>query len=151
MPHVNRRNESNNSRSGVSTLQMVLLLSSMMLYGCSCYTDKSSSSLRISGVVSSLGSSIASCHNREISLPPWNIRGGGQEGDVEEEAAGRELSGIQLALAGAAATMVVDISMHPIDCIKTLQQSHEGIGLSMLAAAQTIWKTKRLFSGLSMH
>jgi solute carrier family 25 S-adenosylmethionine transporter 26 len=45
----------------------------------------------------------------------------------------------KLALAGALATMVSDVAMHPIDCIKTLQQSDEGMGLSMLGAAQGIF------------
>jgi hypothetical protein len=35
--------------------------------------------------------------------------------------------------------MVSDVAMHPIDCIKTLQQSDEGMGLSMLGAAQGIF------------
>ena len=49
--------------------------------------------------------------------------------------------GVHLALAGAIATMIGDFAMHPIDCIKTLQQSNSGAGLSMLGASKTIWKT----------
>jgi solute carrier family 25 S-adenosylmethionine transporter 26 len=45
----------------------------------------------------------------------------------------------QLALAGTLATFVSDISMHPLDCIKTLQQSEEGTGLTMITAAQVIY------------
>ena len=45
----------------------------------------------------------------------------------------------QLALAGTLATLISDISMHPLDCIKTLQQSEEGTGLTMVTAAQVIY------------
>jgi solute carrier family 25 S-adenosylmethionine transporter 26 len=45
----------------------------------------------------------------------------------------------KLALAGSLATLVSDVSMHPLDCIKTLQQTEEGMGLSMVAAAHVIW------------
>lgn len=47
-------------------------------------------------------------------------------------------TGFELALAGAIATMIGDISMHPVDCVKTLQQSNEGAGLSMLGAGRRI-------------
>ena len=46
---------------------------------------------------------------------------------------------LKLALAGSIATVISDMSMHPIDCIKTLQQSNEGIGLSIVQAAQFIY------------
>lgn len=55
------------------------------------------------------------------------------------EDAARKLTSLDLALAGAVATMIGDASMHPIDCIKTLQQSNEGAGLNMLAATKQIW------------
>jgi solute carrier family 25 S-adenosylmethionine transporter 26 len=45
----------------------------------------------------------------------------------------------KLALAGSLATIFSDMAVHPVDCIKTLQQSDEGIGLSMLGAAQVIY------------
>jgi solute carrier family 25 S-adenosylmethionine transporter 26 len=45
----------------------------------------------------------------------------------------------KLALAGSIATLVSDSAMHPIDCIKTLQQSDDGFGLSMMGAAQMIY------------
>jgi hypothetical protein len=44
----------------------------------------------------------------------------------------------KLALAGSLATMVADMSMHPMDCIKTLQQSDQGMGLTVPQAAQWI-------------
>lgn len=44
----------------------------------------------------------------------------------------------KLALAGSLATLISDVSMHPLDCIKTLQQTEEGMGLSMVAAATVI-------------
>lgn len=45
----------------------------------------------------------------------------------------------QLALAGSLTTLIADVSMHPVDCIKTLQQSDVGIGLSLGQAAQQLW------------
>lgn len=45
----------------------------------------------------------------------------------------------KLALAGALATMVSDMSMHPMDCIKTLQQSDQGMGLNVGQAAQVVY------------
>jgi solute carrier family 25 S-adenosylmethionine transporter 26 len=45
----------------------------------------------------------------------------------------------KLAVAGALATLISDVTMHPVDCIKTLQQSEEGMGLSMMAAANVIY------------
>lgn len=50
----------------------------------------------------------------------------------------RELSAGENALAGAFATAVGVTLMHPIDTIKTLQQSDMGIGLSMLGASKKI-------------
>jgi Mitochondrial carrier protein len=37
------------------------------------------------------------------------------------------------------ATLISDVSMHPLDCIKTLQQTEEGMGLSMVTAAHLIF------------
>lgn len=45
----------------------------------------------------------------------------------------------KLAVAGSLATLISDVSMHPLDCIKTLQQTEEGMGLSMVAAAHMIF------------
>jgi hypothetical protein len=45
----------------------------------------------------------------------------------------------KLALAGSLATMVSDMSMHPMDCIKTLQQSDQGMGLDVGQAAQVVY------------
>lgn len=49
-----------------------------------------------------------------------------------------------LALAGSLTTVVADITMHPMDCIKTLQQSEFGYGLSFLAAARFLFETDGL-------
>jgi hypothetical protein len=59
------------------------------------------------------------------------VRGGADGGT-------RKLTSLELAGAGAFSTMVGDLTMHPIDCIKTLQQSGEGRGLSMLGASKKI-------------
>lgn len=45
----------------------------------------------------------------------------------------------KLALAGGVATMLGDATMHPMDSIKTLQQSDAGLGLSLVQASQYIW------------
>jgi hypothetical protein len=55
----------------------------------------------------------------------------------------------KLALAGSIATLVSDIAMHPMDCIKTLQQTEEGIGLSMIDAAHTIYHTMGGLTGFT--
>ena len=52
----------------------------------------------------------------------------------------RKLNSLDLALAGSIATMVGDASLHPVDCIKTLQQSTEGTGLTMIGAGRKIFK-----------
>ena len=45
----------------------------------------------------------------------------------------------KLALAGSLATIASDMSMHPMDCIKTLQQSDQGMGLNVGQAAEVIY------------
>jgi solute carrier family 25 S-adenosylmethionine transporter 26 len=49
-----------------------------------------------------------------------------------------------MAFAGALATMIGDLAMHPVDCIKTLQQSSRGASLSMLGASREILRTQGL-------
>lgn len=55
--------------------------------------------------------------------------------------ANNKLPLIQLALAGSLTTLVVDILMHPVDCIKTLQQSDAGLDYTLAQAAQFLWST----------
>lgn len=60
----------------------------------------------------------------------------------------------KLAVAGAIATVVGDSIMHPIDCIKTLQQSDEGMGLNMVQAVAVLTSTSGLgglYRGLSTY
>ncbi len=52
----------------------------------------------------------------------------------------RELSSTEMAAAGAFATAFGVTIMHPVDTIKTLQQSNEGMGLNMIAATNKIMK-----------
>jgi len=69
-------------------------------------------------------------------------------------AVARKLSSAELAFAGAVATMVGDASMHPIDCIKTLQQSGEGAGLNMVSATKKIFTSGGIggfYSGLGTY
>ena len=63
-----------------------------------------------------------------------------QQQRQEEEAMSSQASLVlKLAMAGSVATVISDMSMHPVDCIKTLQQSNEGIGLSLIQAARVIY------------
>ena len=55
-----------------------------------------------------------------------------------------ELPLIQLALAGSLTTFASDLAMHPVDCIKTVQQSSMGLDMSVLQAAGYLWKTDGL-------
>ncbi|GMI53492.1 hypothetical protein TeGR_g13614, partial [Tetraparma gracilis] len=48
-----------------------------------------------------------------------DVSRGGNDGGASQEAGASLLA---MALAGSLATMIGDLSMHPIDCIKTLQQ-----------------------------
>jgi len=94
-------------------------------------------------------------HNEDkpSDIPTSLARGGATTATVTAVAK-RKLTSIDLALAGALATMIGDASMHPIDCIKTLQQSNEGIGLNMVAAAKRIWKTNGVggfYSGIATY
>ena len=58
---------------------------------------------------------------------------------------------VQLALAGSATTFFADACIHPVDCIKTIQQSDMGTGLGFAEAAGYLWDTSGLqgfFNGL---
>ena len=66
----------------------------------------------------------------------------------------RELSGGEMALAGAAATAFGVTIMHPVDTIKTLQQSSGGAGLNMIGATIKIMKDGgfgAMYSGLGPY
>lgn len=66
----------------------------------------------------------------------------------------RKLKSAELALCGSIATMVGDTAMQPIDCIKTLQQSNEGVGLNMIQAGKRIFEKqgfKGFYSGLGAY
>jgi len=66
----------------------------------------------------------------------------------------RKLTSLDLAIAGSVATMLGDAAMQPIDCIKTLQQSNEGIGLNMLEAGKRIHRNygfSGFYSGLGAY
>jgi solute carrier family 25 (mitochondrial S-adenosylmethionine transporter), member 26 len=64
-----------------------------------------------------------------------------------------ELAIWKLALAGAIATIVGDAAVHPIDCIKTLQQSDEGVGLDIAQAVAVLTASGLggLYRGLSTY
>eukprot|EP00584_Thalassiosira_punctigera_P008949 CAMPEP_0172545178 /NCGR_PEP_ID=MMETSP1067-20121228/15165_1 /TAXON_ID=265564 ORGANISM="Thalassiosira punctigera, Strain Tpunct2005C2" /NCGR_SAMPLE_ID=MMETSP1067 /ASSEMBLY_ACC=CAM_ASM_000444 /LENGTH=399 /DNA_ID=CAMNT_0013331877 /DNA_START=91 /DNA_END=1290 /DNA_ORIENTATION=- len=86
-----------------------------------------------------------------------SLRGGGAK--EEEEAAAtsatkRQLKAGDLALAGGIATMIGDIALHPVDCIKTLQQSDAGAGLSLVGASRKIMADQGVggfYSGLGTY
>ena len=66
----------------------------------------------------------------------------------------KQLSSGEMALAGAAATVFGVVIMHPVDTIKTLQQTTAGAGLNMLAASNKIMKDGgfgALYSGLGPY
>lgn len=66
----------------------------------------------------------------------------------------RELSSTEMAVAGSLATVFGVTIMHPVDTIKTLQQSSEGAGLNMFAATNKIMKdggVGALYSGLGPY
>jgi len=66
----------------------------------------------------------------------------------------RQLSGSEMAVAGAAATVFGVTVMHPIDTIKTLQQSSAGSGLNMLQASSKIMQdggVGAMYSGLGPY
>lgn len=50
----------------------------------------------------------------------------------------------QLALAGGLATLFSDGVVHPIDCVKTLQQSSVGMHMTFFEASQSLWETSGL-------
>ena len=81
------------------------------------------------------------------------FRGGGL-GDDECDAPRRVLSPPDLAIAGALATMIGDVMLHPVDCVKTLQQSSEGAALGFFGAASKILSTQGaggFYSGLGTY
>jgi len=64
------------------------------------------------------------------------------------------LSTRDLAFSGAFATMIGDIALHPIDCIKTFQQSNNGMGFTMVGATKHILQNHGiggLFNGLGPY
>lgn len=66
----------------------------------------------------------------------------------------RELKNYEMAASGALATAFGVVIMHPVDTIKTLQQSNNGIGLNMVAATNKIMKgggLGALYSGLGPY
>ena len=70
---------------------------------------------------------------------PVHARKGNKAAKVQEPQP-RDLSNAEMAFAGAAATAFGVTVMHPVDTIKTLQQSAEGSGLNILAATNKIMK-----------
>jgi hypothetical protein len=82
-------------------------------------------------------SSAAAERDMEIAdgVPPATLT---QVEDEDFAAPSATLS--HLALAGALATIIADMTMHPMDSIKTLQQSDSGYGLTLLQAAHVMYE-----------
>lgn len=60
----------------------------------------------------------------------------------------------QLALAGSATTFLADACIHPIDCIKTIQQSNFGAEMNFMEAATFLFETSGIrgfFNGLFIY
>lgn len=65
-----------------------------------------------------------------------------------------DLSTTQLAIAGALAAIVGDVSLHPIDCIKTIQQSDIGLGMNLFDTSEYIFDNFGIwgfFNGLAPY
>lgn len=60
-------------------------------------------------------------------------------GDVPMDIPNTQIALWKLALAGGVATMIGDAALHPMDCIKTIQQSDEGLSFNLVEAARFIW------------
>lgn len=78
----------------------------------------------------------------------------GNKASNAAEAKNIELSSGKLAMAGALSTAFGVTVMHPVDTIKTLQQSNAGNGLNMIAATKQIVKDGgigALYSGLGPY
>ena len=79
--------------------------------------------------------------DKVVQLIFWAILGIQVEGKSAKSAAvveTRKLSSSEMAAAGAFATAFGVTIMHPVDTVKTLQQSTEGMGLNMLQATKKI-------------
>mmetsp|Transcript_14678 Transcript_14678/g.16706 ORF Transcript_14678/g.16706 Transcript_14678/m.16706 type:complete len:355 (+) Transcript_14678:34-1098(+) len=66
----------------------------------------------------------------------------------------RELAIGDLALAGALAAVIGDVGLHPIDCIKTVQQSDLAFGMNLFDSSKYIWENFGFFgfySGLGPY
>jgi hypothetical protein len=63
-----------------------------------------------------------------------------------KETAG-DLSLARLALAGSLATSFADVVMHPLDSVKTLQQSELGAGMNAISAFLYLWHSHSLYFG----
>lgn len=79
-----------------------------------------------------------------IFLQDANARAAKSSAKVAVKEEPRELSSAEMAAAGAFATAFGVTLVHPIDTIKTLQQSNEGMGLNMLAASRKIMKVNSI-------
>lgn len=90
-------------------------------------------------------SRIHSTRSPGITLPLISSRQLAQEGIAYQVPASTSSSSSlplwHLALAGSLATLLADSLTHPVDCIKTIQQSDAGMGLSLVAAASYLWSS----------
>eukprot|EP00566_Odontella_aurita_P010076 CAMPEP_0113574384 /NCGR_PEP_ID=MMETSP0015_2-20120614/27120_1 /TAXON_ID=2838 /ORGANISM="Odontella" /LENGTH=426 /DNA_ID=CAMNT_0000477521 /DNA_START=76 /DNA_END=1356 /DNA_ORIENTATION=- /assembly_acc=CAM_ASM_000160 len=91
------------------------------------------------------------------SIPHGGGRGGEPAAEpsvVVVEQRRRPLTPADLAVAGAIATMIGDACLHPIDCVKTLQQSGSGASLGFVAAGRKIFADQGVggfYSGLGTY
>lgn len=101
-------------------------------------------------------------HHSELTpgargVPPEDLRTSAETGDdmpvsereaphADDHAPGvpalaGNLPVLQLAAAGSLATVLGDTGMHPVDCVKTLQQSALGLDMSVAQAVEHLWTT----------
>lgn len=74
-----------------------------------------------------------------VSIPSQDTSSGSSTTTSTTTTSNSNVAIWKLALAGALATLVSDVAMHPLDGIKTLQQSEEGMGLSMMESVHVIY------------
>ena len=70
---------------------------------------------------------------------------------VTAQATSSSLPLYQLALLGSLTTFIADAAMHPLDSIKTVQQSHLGIDWNIAQAFSYLWDHNALYHGFGTY
>jgi solute carrier family 25 S-adenosylmethionine transporter 26 len=113
----------------------VLLFSTSNSSSCVASSTSTSSNQFLSKSTSKLDTNLFSHRTNTNTIA---TRGGASTNQSTTTTTNKTLSSSEMAFAGAVATALGVVLMHPIDTIKTLQQSSEGIGLNMIGATNKI-------------